>query len=95
MISNQLSILENFLFSRCTKTIFCIFAAANANVAQLVEHQLPKLRVAGSNPVIRSRDLISSRGARLKGRAFVFSNPLIVQGFRTLGRTYPLPRHRS
>ena len=25
-----------------------------ADVAQLVEHQLPKLRVAGSNPVIRS-----------------------------------------
>ena len=32
-----------------------IFATAFANVAQLVEHQLPKLRVAGSNPVIRSR----------------------------------------
>ena len=26
----------------------------NAEVAQLVEHQLPKLRVAGSNPVFRS-----------------------------------------
>ena len=25
-----------------------------ADVAQLVEHQLPKLRVAGSNPVVRS-----------------------------------------
>jgi hypothetical protein len=25
----------------------------NAGVAQLVEHQLPKLRVAGSNPVTR------------------------------------------
>ena len=25
-----------------------------AGVAQLVEHQLPKLRVAGSNPVSRS-----------------------------------------
>jgi hypothetical protein len=24
-----------------------------ADVAQLVEHQLPKLRVAGSNPVVR------------------------------------------
>ena len=32
-----------------------IFATAFANVAQLVEHQLPKLRVAGSIPVIRSR----------------------------------------
>ena len=28
--------------------------AAQAGVAQLVEHQLPKLRVAGSNPVSRS-----------------------------------------
>jgi hypothetical protein len=27
---------------------------SNADVAQLVEHQLPKLRVAGSNPVVRS-----------------------------------------
>ena len=26
----------------------------NAEVAQSVEHQLPKLRVAGSNPVFRS-----------------------------------------
>ena len=26
-----------------------------AEVAQLVEHQLPKLRVAGSSPVFRSR----------------------------------------
>src|SRR5262245_38679754 len=26
---------------------------AHADVAQLVEHQLPKLRVAGSNPVVR------------------------------------------
>ena len=26
----------------------------NAEIAQLVEHQLPKLRAAGSNPVFRS-----------------------------------------
>ena len=30
---------------------------ANAVVAQLVEHQLPKLRVAGSSPVYRSKEL--------------------------------------
>ena len=30
------------------------FASHNAAVAQLVEHQLPKLRVAGSSPVCRS-----------------------------------------
>src|SRR5213592_5149201 len=32
---------------------------SHADVAQLVEHQLPKLRVAGSNPVVR---FFSSRG---------------------------------
>ncbi len=34
------------------------FAVENAAVAQLVEHQLPKLRVAGSNPVCRSQQNI-------------------------------------
>ncbi len=28
---------------------------ANADVAQLVEHHLAKVRVAGSNPVVRSK----------------------------------------
>ena len=32
-----------------------IFAAVNAEVAQLVEHNLAKVRVAGSSPVFRSR----------------------------------------
>ena len=31
------------------------FKGNNAAVAQLVEHQLPKLRVAGSSPVCRSK----------------------------------------
>ena len=35
--------------------IYITFAHGNAAVAQLVEHQLPKLRVAGSSPVCRSR----------------------------------------
>ena len=30
------------------------FAHTIAEIAQLVEHQLPKLRAAGSNPVFRS-----------------------------------------
>ena len=30
------------------------FCHANAKVAQLVEHNLPKVRVAGSSPVFRS-----------------------------------------
>ena len=29
---------------------------SNAGIAQLVEHKLPKLGVAGSNPVARSTD---------------------------------------
>ena len=31
-----------------------IFAPVNAEVAQLVEHNLAKVRVAGSSPVFRS-----------------------------------------
>ena len=31
------------------------FVPAVAEIAQLVEHQLPKLRAAGSNPVFRSK----------------------------------------
>ena len=34
-------------------TIF-VSAKTQAEIAQLVEHQLPKLRAAGSNPVFRS-----------------------------------------
>ena len=33
---------------------FTIFASANAKIAQLVEHNLAKVRVAGSSPVFRS-----------------------------------------
>ena len=31
------------------------YVAKDAEIAQLVEHQLPKLRVAGSSPVFRSK----------------------------------------
>ena len=34
--------------------VFRIKGKTSAEVAQLVEHQLPKLRVAGSSPVFRS-----------------------------------------
>ena len=30
--------------------------SVSAGIAQLVEHELPKLRVAGSNPVSRSKN---------------------------------------
>ena len=40
-----------------------IFAIPNfqAEIAQLVEHQLPKLRAAGSNPVFRSTEAADVR----------------------------------
>ena len=37
-----------------------------AVVAQLVEHQLPKLRVAGSSPVYRSKHFIQFDSAFLR-----------------------------
>ena len=36
--------------------VFRIKGKTSAEVAQLVEHQLPKLRGAGSNPVCRSKE---------------------------------------
>src|SRR5919106_5101974 len=35
--------------------------AGRADVAQLVEHQLPKLRVAGSSPVVRSSKALQTK----------------------------------
>jgi hypothetical protein len=37
---------------------------AHADVAQLVEHHLAKVRVAGSNPVVRSKELPDQRPLR-------------------------------
>ena len=34
--------------------MWALFWAVHADVAQLVEHHLAKVRVAGSNPVVRS-----------------------------------------
>ena len=42
------------MFVKPAKTTTFVTAYQYATVAQLVEHQLPKLRVAGSNPVYRS-----------------------------------------
>ena len=46
-----------------------------ATIAQLVEHQLPKLRVAGSSPVCRSNQ-IHSDAVREDGPYFVTSQGL-------------------
>ena len=38
----------------CRNKKKCYICRPNAKVAQLVEHDLPKVGVAGSNPVFRS-----------------------------------------
>ena len=46
------------------------FATANAEIAQLVEHNLAKVRVAGSSPVFRS--LPKGLAVRKNSGAFYF-----------------------
>ena len=49
--------------------IGCTFASANAKIAQLVEHDLAKVGVAGSSPVFRSKPRkCSHSGYLLNGR---------------------------
>jgi hypothetical protein len=43
------------------------YGSPGADVAQSVEHQLPKLRVAGSIPVVRSRFAAQSEGRGYAG----------------------------
>ena len=50
--------------------VFRIKGKKSAEVAQLVEHQLPKLRVAGSSPVFRS--LPKGLAVRKNSGAFYF-----------------------
>ena len=45
----------------CREMTIFAFANQQAEIAQLVEHQLPKLRVAGSNPVFRSTKAVDVR----------------------------------
>jgi hypothetical protein len=52
-----------------------------AGVAQLVEHQLPKLRVAGSSPVARSG---GGGGAGPERRALVDGGPSVAMGRTTI-----------
>ena len=49
-LTTQNTQLKTFIF----KLYFITLQSNYAIIAQLVEHQLPKLRVAGSNPVYRS-----------------------------------------
>ena len=43
---------SNYLYKSNNRRIF---ATANAKIAQLAEHNLAKVRVAGSSPVFRSQ----------------------------------------
>ncbi len=45
--------------SSCAHVRLCLQYASDADMAQLVEHHLAKVRVAGSNPVVRSIDYSS------------------------------------
>ena len=45
---------SNYLYKSNNRRIF---ATANAKIAQLVEHNLAKVRVAGSSPVFRSKKI--------------------------------------
>ncbi len=45
----------------CQKELIVNFAIPNARVAQLVEHDLAKVGVAGSNPVSRSIKAITTK----------------------------------
>jgi hypothetical protein len=48
--------------------------SVTADVAQLVEHHLAKVRVAGSNPVVRSKKVLVRRVADRGGRTGVHSS---------------------
>ncbi len=63
--------LRNESVDACQGKPFQLWSAAFefAGVAQLVEHQLPKLRVAGSNPVSRSKLRGSKGHARFRPEA--------------------------
>ena len=66
---------------------------SDAGIAQLVEHQLPKLRVAGSSPVSRSRGDIAKWQGRGLQNPHPGSNPGVASIFiLTSNRSY---RHRG
>jgi hypothetical protein len=59
---------ENYL----TCLVLVVRLRGGAGIAQLVECKLPKLDVAGSNPVARSREWLSPPG--LLSRVFLYIN---------------------
>ena len=62
-----------FLFD--SPWFFLLSCCADAGIAQLVEHNLAKVGVAGSNPVSRSRKYTPGLWAKcLQSRVFFFYN---------------------
>jgi hypothetical protein len=61
--------------------------ASRADVAQLVEHHLAKVRVAGSNPVVRSRkvQVTALREAKIGPSPRVWSSAQICSTFPVYG----------
>src|SRR5579863_4820538 len=60
--------MPRFEFARAAGSATVLNAPkVRADVAQLVEHHLAKVRVAGSNPVVRSEGLVRLCGAALCG----------------------------
>ncbi len=57
LIEGDFFVKENFSVAKDKALLYNSSIERCADVAQLVEHQLPKLRVAGSNPVVRSKTI--------------------------------------
>ena len=53
---------------RAPPLVQALICCDNADVAQLVEHHLAKVRVAGSNPVVRSKEDAGRRPVTGNGR---------------------------
>ena len=73
------------------------FSLSRAGVAQLVEYELPKLGVAGSNPVARSKLPASAARALtlLGGTMGIFGKPPDAQACRPAAPTPPRPRRAA
>ena len=65
----------------------------HADVAQLVEHHLAKVRVAGSNPVVRSEGLFALAAEWPSGLGKGLQSP--VHGFDSRLRLPELPDQRK
>ena len=61
--SNKIPLIYSLKFAFCIRK-YINFTIPIAKVAQLVEHNLPKVGVAGSSPVFRSKKRMWRNGSR-------------------------------